>query len=141
MSGSQNPLMPSTDPSQFVSNIQNLGEATPGGETSPKGATGVMQVLPSTAMDPGFGVLPAQDNSPEEVARVGRDYAKALLSNYGGNQTLASAAYNAGPGKVDQWIQQFGDPRLGGVSNADWQSQIPYDETRNYVKRVAGTGA
>jgi hypothetical protein len=137
---SDNNALNGSDPSQFINNIRYLGENTPGGETSSAGATGVMQVLPSTAASPGFGVTPAQDGSPEEIARVGRDYAKALLQHYNGNQTLASAAYNAGPGAVDQWTSEFGDPRTGQISDQEFASKIPYKETRNYVGRVTGGG-
>ncbi len=51
-----------------------------GGEilTSPKGAQGEMQVMPATSRDPGFGVAPAKDGSPDELARVGRDYIAAM---------------------------------------------------------------
>jgi Transglycosylase SLT domain len=126
----------------FVQDIEKKGERTPGGETSPAGATGVMQVLPTTAASPGFGLRPADPNDPQDVVRLGQDYAKAMLQRYGGNKTLASAAYNAGPGRVDQWIGEFGDPRNGGITDADWTKKIPFDETRGYVGRVAGpTGA
>jgi hypothetical protein len=126
--------------SQFVNDIQLKGEATPGGETSSAGATGIMQVLPSTATRPGFGVTPAADNSPSEIARVGRDYAAALFRHYNGNTTLASAAYNAGPGQVDKWLAEFGDPRSGAVTDSEWAGKVPFQETRNYIDRMGGTG-
>ena len=50
--------------------------------TSPKGALGEMQVMPKTITKPGFGVTPAKDKSPDEIARVGRDYLKAMLDRY-----------------------------------------------------------
>jgi Transglycosylase SLT domain len=124
----------------FANAIRDVGENTPGGETSSKGATGTMQVLPSTAAQPGFGVTPS-NGSTDDTARVGRDYAKAMLQRYGGDKVLASAAYNAGPGKVDQWINQIGDPRTGEISDADFSAKIPFDETRAYTQRVAGLGA
>ncbi len=127
-----------TAPDVFADRIRTLGERTPGGEISPKGAQGQMQVLPETAKSPGFGVTPAQ--GPGDLDRLGRDYAKALLLKYNGNTTLASAAYNAGPGRVDGWIQQFGDPRTGKISEADWLAKVPYDETRGYAARVGGLG-
>ncbi|MEM1163846.1 MAG: lytic transglycosylase domain-containing protein, partial [Pseudomonadota bacterium] len=48
----------------------------------------------------------------------------------------AAAAYNAGAGRVDQWIDAYGDPRLGEIDMIDWMEQIPFNETRNYVQRV-----
>ena len=46
------------------------------------------------------------------------------------------AAYNAGPGRVNQWIEYFGDPRTGEVDILDWIELVPVYETRNYVQRV-----
>lgn len=122
----------------FAGKIRDLGERSADTAVSPAGARSSMQVLPSTAASPGFGIAPAANNSLTEFNRVGVDYANAMLAKYGGNQTLASAAYNAGPGRVDQWIQQFGDPRTGQISDQDWASKIPVAETRNYAARVNG---
>ena len=52
-----------------------------------------------------------------------------------GSWTLAAAAYNAGPSRARQWIDDFGDPR-GQVDPVDWVESIPFAETRNYVQRV-----
>ena len=49
---------------------------------------------------------------------------------------LSAAAYNAGDRPVNEWIDQFGDPRSTGVDLVDWVEMIPYAETRNYVQRV-----
>lgn len=100
--------------------------------TSPAGAQGRMQVMPATSKDPGFGVRPAQDDSPEELARVGRDYLGAMTARYN-NPALVLAAYNAGPGNVDKWIAQYGDPRSGKVGLGDWVNKIPFSETQAYV--------
>lgn len=98
--------------------------------TSPKGAQGEMQVMPGTATDPGFGVQPAKDASPEELARVGRDYLDAMQVRYG-DTDKALAAYNAGPGAVDAAVKKYGD---------NWLAHMP-DETKAYVgkaKRLIG---
>jgi hypothetical protein len=115
---------------------------------SSKGATSEMQVMRATALNPGYGVLPAMHGPdgnplPGEVARVGRDYLGAMTARYN-EPALVLAAYNAGPGRVDQWISKFGDPRSGGISAAEWASKIPFAETRNYVasglKKLAEQG-
>jgi soluble lytic murein transglycosylase len=49
---------------------------------------------------------------------------------------LSVAAYNAGPARVWQWVQQFGDPREPSIDVIDWIEMIPFNETRNYVQRV-----
>jgi len=118
---------------------------------SPKGAKGEMQVLDSTNTDPGYGVTPARDNSPEERARVGRDYIAAMVKRYG-NVPQALAAYNAGPGTVDAAIAKAKNPKneTGGDwfyhLNNDARSAKAREETRKYVERGmklygAGEGA
>jgi hypothetical protein len=62
-----------------------------------------MQVMRATQRDPGYGVRPARDNSPDEIARVGRDYLRALYNKYDGDEKLTLMAYNWGPGNVDRW--------------------------------------
>jgi soluble lytic murein transglycosylase-like protein len=83
---------------------------------SPKGALGLMQLMPATAQQ--FGVKNAFD--PVENVRAGVAYLRRLLDRYKNNEELALAAYNAGPEAVD---------RHG-------QSVPPYRETRNYVEQV-----
>jgi len=90
---------------------------------SPKGAKGLMQLMPGTQRDPGFGVVPAKDDSPAENRRVGQDYMKAMYAKYGDLDT-ALAAYNWGPGKVDEWIKAGADP-----------AKLPA-ETRNYISKI-----
>lgn len=96
---------------------------------SPAGARGLMQLMPATATAPGYGISPASDDSPQENMRVGREYLGAMLNKYGGDQMLALAAYNAGPGRVDQALKASGgNPRAA-------LSKLP-TETQNYVKQV-----
>ena len=71
------------------------------------------------------------------MARVGRDYLGAMTARYD-NPALVMAAYNAGPGQVDKWLAQNGDPRTGAISTSDWVAKIPFAETKNYV--TAGLG-
>lgn len=78
---------------------------------SRKGARGLMQLMPATARDPGYGVRPLQNNSPEENVRLGTDYLTAMLDKYGGNVDAALAAYNAGPARADSW---YGADGSGG---------------------------
>ena len=97
---------------------------------SPKDALGEMQVLESTAAKPGYGVTPAQDDSPDELARVGDDYLIALIREYDLDLSLAWAAYNAGPGRLNAALkaaEEAGDP-------ASWLSRLP-TETQNYVTK------
>lgn len=96
--------------------------------TSPKGAQGISQVMPATGGDPGFGVTPIQDRSPQEYLRFGADYLKAMVSNFGGDMPKAVAAYNAGPAAVQKLVNTHGD---------QWQAYLP-NETKKYVKKILG---
>lgn len=121
----------------FDNAIEFAGENTPSGATSPAGARGQMQVLPSTAANPGFGIPPAKDDSFAEYNRVGKAYANAMLEKYS-SPAIAAAAYNAGPGQVEKWFKLYGDPRQGKISINDWINKIPFPETKAYVRRVVG---
>ncbi len=108
---------------------------------SPAGARGLMQLMPGTARETAgkigmnyFSVDSLSD--PDQNIRLGSAYLKRLIDRYDGSYPLALAAYNGGPGRVDKWVQEFGDPRTGDVDILDWIEQIPVSETRNYVQRV-----
>lgn len=111
---------------------------------SPKGAVGAAQVMESTGPEAASlaGLPWDRDkwlNDPRYNVQLGKAYFGAQLKKYDNNPVLAVAAYNAGPGAVDGWIKQFGDPRDGTVSNAQFAAAIPYEETRNYVAKVTGS--
>ncbi|MBG6242991.1 MAG: hypothetical protein EKE20_14735 [Candidatus Symbiopectobacterium sp. Dall1.0] len=92
--------------------------------TSDAGAKASMQVLPSTAKKPGYGITPAKDNSPIEYNRVGRELLSKLMERYG-NVDKAIAAYNAGGRRVDNLIEMYGN---------EWLQFAP-KETQDYVKK------
>ena len=103
---------------------------------SPAGAVGVMQLLPSTgrgvARDlalPWQGVATLTD--PESNIRLGTAYLASMAERYAGNRVLATAAYNAGPRRVDDWV-----PANAREDARVWIENIPYNETRSYVRRV-----
>lgn len=107
--------------------------------TSPKGAFGVAQLMPGTAADLArqMGVTVEElQRSPELNRAAGQLYQSQQLEKYGGNEALALAAYNAGPGRVDEWLRTIGDPRTGQISTEEFVRRIPFAETRNYVQNI-----
>jgi soluble lytic murein transglycosylase len=105
------------------------------------GAKGLMQILPSTAADTARKAGVAFDyarliGDPAYNMQLGAAYLGQLMAAEGGSLEMAAAAYNAGAGRVAQWIAAYGDPRAG-ADMVDWVERIPFDETRDYVMRVA----
>lgn len=110
---------------------------------SGKGAEGLMQLMPDTAREVAAKLnLPFDEEKlktdPAYNRTLGTEYLNEMLRRYGGSQTLALAAYNAGPGNVDKWVAQNGNPALGEISEADWIKKIPFTETQNYVTEING---
>ncbi len=104
------------------------------------GARGLMQLMPATAERTAERVglpydLGRLTSDPSYNARLGTGYLAQMLAYYDGSTILATAAYTAGPGRVDKWLASFGDPRAG-TDPIVWIESIPYEETRNYVMRV-----
>ncbi|MDP5369959.1 MAG: lytic transglycosylase domain-containing protein, partial [Pseudomonadota bacterium] len=108
-------------------------------------ARGMMQLVPATARQERARAakrflinLSPKINLYEKIQNItlGTSHIEGLLDNYGGSLVLSLAAYNAGPKPVDEWIRDYGDPRLPGVDVVNWIECIPYAETRNYVQRV-----
>jgi soluble lytic murein transglycosylase len=108
---------------------------------SPAGARGLMQLMPLTAnsiankMQLPFSLERLTADGIYNVL-LGRTYLETLIDDFGGSYALAIAAYNAGPGRVRQWLHDYGDPRGGNIDMVDWIENIPINETRNYVQRV-----
>lgn len=108
---------------------------------SPKGARGLMQLMPGTARDMAAELgLPFSEarltTDAEYNKRLGSAYLNKMLDRYDGHQALALAAYNAGPGRVDEWLKSHGDPRTGEIGTGAWVQKIPYAETRNYTRNI-----
>lgn len=98
------------------------------------GASGLMQLMPTTARWTArkIGLDYTQDmiTDREVNLRLGTSYLKLVLDDFGGSQALAAAAYNAGPNRPRRWRE--GAP----LEAAAWAENIPFSETRDYVKKV-----
>lgn len=109
--------------------------------TSGAKATGFMQVTPAAgqtlARRMGFTFNSERlHNDPAYNLQLGSAEIANLLEDYDGNHVLAFVGYNAGRGRVREWVARYGDPRHPNVDVIDWVERIPYAETRNYVQRV-----
>ena len=108
--------------------------------TSPVGARGLMQLMPGTAAAVArkLGLatsLPALTADAAYNMRLGTSYLRDLLTQFDSALPLAIAGYNAGPGRVRDWLVAQ-DPWAGPPDMIDWIELIPFNETRNYVQRV-----
>ncbi len=100
------------------------------------GAMGLMQLMPATAKETAqrYGIPLATPQSaviPEINIQLGAAYLSQVLGQFNGNRVLASAAYNAGPGRVRQWLRD-----AKHLPYDVWVESIPFDETRLYVQNV-----
>ncbi len=108
---------------------------------SSAGARGLMQLMPATAKIAAHqhGLSYSNKNdlfSPSTNMQIGMAHFSDLLQGFAGSYVLAVASYNAGAGRINQWISQYGDPRASSDDVVDWIERIPFNETRNYVQRV-----
>lgn len=145
------------DAQKFNDVLIKEGEKSAPGAVSPKGAKGVGQVLDSTgiavAKELGIPWQPAlmTGTTPEAVAyqrQISKGYSDSLMRQFGGNTALATAAYNAGPGVVRDWMNgtnfsgknasklKLGDPSLGETDTNTFVRNIPFAETKAEVGRV-----
>ena len=104
-------------------------------------AMGLMQVTPEAAQDTAkkFKAVYSRArllSDPVYNMQMGAAELSNLLTGYNGSYILTFAGYNAGRGRVRQWIAAFGDPRDPKVDPVDWVERIPISETRNYVQRI-----
>jgi soluble lytic murein transglycosylase len=108
---------------------------------SSAGAIGLMQLMPTTGRKvareislPYYGITTLTD--PVANIQLGTSYLGKMAERFDGNAVLATAAYNAGPLRVDRWL-----PESGSEDARIWIENIPYNETRKYVKRVLSAQA
>ena len=103
------------------------------------GASGLMQLMPATARwtakKIGLPYTPDLITDRDTNIKLGTSYLKLVLDDFGGSQALAAAAYNAGPSRPRKW-------RNGpALETAIWAENIPFPETRDYVKKVLSNGS
>ncbi len=106
------------------------------------GAEGLMQLMPGTAAETAREI--GREHVQADVmndwrynAALGSAYLEKLARRFDGNIVMIGAGYNAGPSRPDRWMAERGDPRAGDMDMIDWIEHIPFNETRNYVMRVA----
>ena len=104
-------------------------------------ARGMMQLLPATGRQTARTIGEPYRTSwltddPTYNLTLGRSFLDGLVDRFDGSYIMALAAYNAGPSRPVQWIEDYGDPRTGEIDPIDWIESIPFSETRNYVQRI-----
>lgn len=128
------------DPSLAYSIIRQESSFDPAA-VSPAGARGLMQLMPATAREVAgkLGLSTSENrltSDPQHNMTLGTTYLAQMIDNQNGSFVRAIAAYNAGPGRVRQWVGTMGDPHDPNIDIVDWIEEIPFSETRNYVQRV-----
>lgn len=113
-------------PADLVKRVINQESRGNANAVSPKGAKGLMQLMPGTASD--LGVTDSAD--PNQNIAGGTRYLALQLQAFGGDQRKALAAYNAGPKTVSSLIKKYGD---------NWETRLPA-ETKDYLKQILGDG-
>src|SRR5574337_1138217 len=102
------------------------------------GAVGLMQLLPATANglvnNAGQSAEPIKLDAPPTNIALGTRYLAMMIQEFKGNWAKALAAYNAGPNQVRRWLE-----RSGNHADDEFVEEIPFAETRAYVKRVLGS--
>jgi soluble lytic murein transglycosylase len=112
------------------------------GAVSGAGALGLLQLLPGTAKDMAKknGLPYARERLTTDAgynATLGSAFLSDQLARFDGSYVLTFVAYNAGPGRANQWVKKYGDPRGKKLEQViDWIERIPFTETRGYVQRV-----
>lgn len=110
-------------------------------DVSSANAFGLMQVTPDAGryVAKKYGVAFDQKRLLHDIVyncQMGAAELGGVIEDYRSSYILAFAAYNAGKGRVREWLKRYGDPRDPGVDPIDWVERIPFSETRNYVQRV-----
>lgn len=134
------PIGPRIDSAMLFAIIRQESSFDPSDWSSAQ-AMGLMQVTPEAGRDTckrfgcSYDVKRLRTDSLYNL-QVGAAELGGLIQEYRGNYILVFAGYNAGRGRVRDWIARFGDPRDPKVDPIDWVERIPFMETRNYVQRV-----
>jgi soluble lytic murein transglycosylase len=134
------PIGPGIDSAMLFAIIRQESQFDPKDLSSAQ-AMGLMQVTPSAGRDTckrykcTYDVNRLKNDIPYNL-QLGAAELGGVMQDYRGNYIMAFAGYNAGRGRVAEWVKTFGDPRDPKVDPIDWVERIPIMETRNYVQRV-----
>ncbi len=134
------PIGPEVEPAVVYSIARQESAFNPR-DVSSANALGLMQVTPEAGryVAKKFNVAYDQKrllNDNVYNMQIGSAELGDVISGYRGSYILAFAGYNAGRGRVKEWVERYGDPRDPNVDPVDWVELIPFSETRNYVQRI-----
>jgi len=134
------PIGPPVDPALVYSIVRQESWFNPK-TVSTANALGLMQVTPAAGkyiagkFNATFDQKRLLSDMPYNV-QFGSAELGDVIKDYRGSYIMAFAAYNAGRGRLKEWLAKYGDPRDPKVDPIDWVERIPFSETRNYVQRV-----
>ncbi len=134
------PIGPPTDPALVYAIVRQESWFNPK-TVSSANALGLMQVTPAAGKYIAGKFKATFDqkrllNDMTYNVQFGSAELGDVIKDYRGSYIMAFAAYNAGRGRVKQWLAKYGDPRDPKVDPIDWVERIPFSETRNYIQRV-----
>jgi len=134
------PIAPEVEPAVVYAIARQESAFNPR-DISSANALGLMQVTPEAGryIAKKFGVDYDQKRLLHDNVynmQIGAAELSDDISGYRGSYILAFAGYNAGRGRVKEWVERYGDPRSPNIDPVDWVERIPFSETRNYVQRI-----
>jgi peptidoglycan lytic transglycosylase len=134
------PIAPEVDPAVVYAIARQESAFNPR-DVSSANALGLMQVTPEAGryIAKKFKVGYDQKRLLHDDVynmQIGTAELYDTISGYRGSYILAFAGYNAGRGRVKEWVERYGDPRGPNADPVDWVERIPFSETRNYVQRI-----
>ncbi len=134
------PLVAGAPEAAFILGITRQESSFDPHARSGPGARGMMQLMPGTAAvvarRMGIPFSAGQLDDPDYNMQLGSAFLGQLVTQFSGSYVMASAAYNAGPGRPTEWAMGCGDPRSSSTDPLDFIECIPFSETRDYVMRV-----
>ena len=116
-----------------ISDVNEAGLAETSELAARYGFAPTCRIVPWTGDNPASAI---KHETPTPSAASDALYGSDVIADFAGSYVMAIGAYNAGGGRINEWVGRFGDPRAPNVDVVDWIERVPFSETRNYIQRV-----